>query len=93
MFFVDQFDSIVDGIDDGGGGQYIDLLLFVKIRTFDSGFGLQIRILTPSRVEMIGKTSILRLELQPIDRARSQLSKTPLIAFLRLLQAKIRRVG
>ena len=48
----DECDSIVDGIDDGiedgGGGQYIDLLLFVKIRTFDSGFGLQIRILTPS---------------------------------------------
>ncbi|KAK1737740.1 hypothetical protein QTG54_011512 [Skeletonema marinoi] len=46
----------------GGGGQYIDLLLFVKIRTFDSGFGLQIRILTPSRVELIDKRSILCLD-------------------------------
>ena len=62
MFFVDQFDSFVDGIDDGGGGQYIDLLLFVKIRTFDSDLGLQIRILTPSRVELIGKRSIFGLE-------------------------------
>ena len=62
----DECDSIVDGIDDGiedgGGGQYIDLLLFVKIRTFDSGFGLQIRILTPSRVELIDKRSILCLD-------------------------------
>ena len=45
---VDGIDNgIVDGIDDGGGGQYIDLLLFVKIRTFDSGFGLEIRIQPP----------------------------------------------
>ena len=35
---------------------------FVKIRTFDSDFGLEIRILTPSRVELIGRRSILRLE-------------------------------
>ena len=35
---------------------------FVKIRIFDSGFGLEIRILTPSRVELIGKTSIFGLE-------------------------------
>ncbi|KAK1749191.1 hypothetical protein QTG54_001130, partial [Skeletonema marinoi] len=32
-------------------------------------------------------------KLQPIDRARSQLSKTPLIAFLLLLQAEIGRIG
>jgi len=57
------FDSIADGIDDGGGGgQYVDLLLFVKIRIFDFDVGLEIRILTPSRVETIGKRSILRLE-------------------------------
>jgi len=35
---------------------------FVKIRIFDFDFGHQIRILTPSRVELIDKTSILRLE-------------------------------
>eukprot|EP00984_Skeletonema_dohrnii_P031459 scaffold23975_cov78-Skeletonema_dohrnii-CCMP3373.AAC.2 len=35
---------------------------FVEIRIFDADFGLEIRILTPSRVELIGKTSILRLE-------------------------------
>jgi len=57
----DELDSIVDCVD-GGGGQYVGLLLFVKIQTFDSGFGLQIRILTPSRVELIGQRSILRLE-------------------------------
>jgi hypothetical protein len=35
---------------------------FVKIRIFDADFGLQSRILTPSRVEMIDKRSILCLE-------------------------------
>eukprot|EP00984_Skeletonema_dohrnii_P034861 scaffold33776_cov222-Skeletonema_dohrnii-CCMP3373.AAC.1 len=35
---------------------------FVEIRTFDSGFGLQSRIVDPSRVEMIGKRSISCLE-------------------------------
>jgi len=66
---------------------------FVKIRIFDFDLGCQSRIPTPSRVELIGKRSILCLELQPIDRARSQLSKTPLIAFLQPLQAKIWRNG
>jgi hypothetical protein len=35
---------------------------FVQIRTFDSDFGLEIRILTPSRVELIGKRSIFGLD-------------------------------
>jgi hypothetical protein len=35
---------------------------FVKIRIFDVDLGLEIRIPTPSRVELIGKRSILRLE-------------------------------
>ena len=35
---------------------------FVEIRTFDSDFGLEIRILTPFRVESIGKRSIFGLE-------------------------------
>jgi len=35
---------------------------FVEIRGFDADVGLQSRILTPSRVELIDKTSILRLE-------------------------------
>jgi len=35
---------------------------FVEIQTFDSDFGLEIRILTLSPVESIGETSILRLE-------------------------------
>ena len=57
----DEFDSIVDGIDDGGGGQCIDLLLFVKIRTFEVGFDRAARFRTPSRVELIGKRSIFGL--------------------------------
>jgi len=48
---------------DGGGGQhYVDLLLFVEIRIFDLDFDRATHFLTPSRVELIGKTSILRLE-------------------------------
>ena len=39
----------------------LDTLL--QFRKLDVGFGRQIRILTPSRVELIGKTSILRLEI------------------------------
>jgi len=35
---------------------------FVEIRIFDADLGLEIRILTPSRVEMIGKRSTLCLE-------------------------------
>mmetsp|Transcript_12615 Transcript_12615/g.18826 ORF Transcript_12615/g.18826 Transcript_12615/m.18826 type:complete len:89 (-) Transcript_12615:514-780(-) len=35
---------------------------FVEIRIFDADFGLEIRILTPSRVELIGKRSIFGLE-------------------------------
>ena len=54
--------NVVNDNDGGGGGQYVDLLLFVKIRIFDFDVGLEIRILTPSRVETIGKRSILRLE-------------------------------
>jgi len=30
MFFVDQFDSFVDGSDDGGGDQSFDFLLFLS---------------------------------------------------------------
>ena len=39
---------------------------FVKIRIFDADFGLQSRILTPSRVEMIGKRSIFGLAITTI---------------------------
>ena len=35
---------------------------FVEIRIFDADLGLEIRILTPSRVEMIVKRSTLCLE-------------------------------
>ena len=35
---------------------------FVEIRIFDADFGLEIRILTPSRVELIDKGSIFGLE-------------------------------
>ena len=35
---------------------------FVKIRIFDADLGRQIRILTPSRVELIDKGSIFGLE-------------------------------
>ena len=35
---------------------------FVEIRIFDTDFGLEIRILTPSRVELIDKGSIFGLE-------------------------------
>ena len=35
---------------------------FVEIRIFDFDFGLQVRILTPSRVESVDRRSILRLE-------------------------------
>ena len=35
---------------------------FVKIRIFDADLGRQIRILTPSRVELIGKGSIFALK-------------------------------
>ena len=35
---------------------------FVEIRIFDAGLGRQIRILTPSRVELIDKGSIFGLE-------------------------------
>jgi len=35
---------------------------FVKIRIFDADFDRATRFLTPSRVELIGKRSILRLE-------------------------------
>ena len=35
---------------------------FVEIRIFDADLGRQIRILTPSRVELIGKGSIFGLE-------------------------------
>jgi hypothetical protein len=35
---------------------------FVEIRIFDADFGLQSRILTPSRVELIDKRSLLRLD-------------------------------
>ena len=31
---ADYVDYIVDGIDDGGGGQYIDFLLFCQNPTF-----------------------------------------------------------
>eukprot|EP00984_Skeletonema_dohrnii_P013259 scaffold5464_cov97-Skeletonema_dohrnii-CCMP3373.AAC.3 len=48
--------------DDGGGGQYVDFLLFCQNPDFDFDFGRQIRILTPSRVDLIDKGSILRLE-------------------------------
>jgi len=51
-----------DDIDGGGGGQCVDFLLFCQNPDFDSDFGLDIRILTSSRVELIDKTSILRLE-------------------------------
>ena len=37
-------------------------LAFVEFRLFDSDLGLQSRILTPSRVELIDKGSIIRLE-------------------------------
>ena len=57
----DELDYIVDCVD-GGGGQYIDLLLFCQNPDFDSDLGLEIRILTPSRVEMIVKRSTLCLE-------------------------------
>ena len=93
---VEHYDNIFNGGGSGGGGSqyYVDLLLsFVKIRIFDADFGLQSRILTPSRVEMIDKRSILCLELQPIDTATQGLSKTPIIAFLRPIQAKIWRNG
>jgi len=61
-------DDVVDNDDnsvDGGGGFYyntFNYFSFVEIRTFDSGFGLEIRIPTPSRVELIGKGSIFGLE-------------------------------
>jgi hypothetical protein len=42
---------------------------FCQNPDFDSDFGLQIRILTPSRVETIGKDRYYALKLQPIDRA------------------------
>eukprot|EP00984_Skeletonema_dohrnii_P030302 scaffold21693_cov87-Skeletonema_dohrnii-CCMP3373.AAC.1 len=52
----------VDNDDDsGGGGQYVDLLLFCQNLDFGLDSGLQIRILTPSRVELIDKRSILCL--------------------------------
>ena len=41
---------------------YDDFLLFCQNPDFYFGFGLEIRILTPSRVESIGKTSIFGLE-------------------------------
>ena len=47
---------------DGSGGQCVDSLLFCQNPDFDLDAGLQNRILTPSRVEMIAKGSILRLE-------------------------------
>lgn len=42
----------VDGVC---GGLYVDLPPFVEFRLFDSDLGLPSRILTPSRVESIGK--------------------------------------
>ena len=62
---------------------------FVKIRIFDADFGRQIHFLTPSRVELIGKDPYYALKPPPIDRARSQLSKTPLVVLIGPLQAKI----
>eukprot|EP00984_Skeletonema_dohrnii_P029332 scaffold19827_cov171-Skeletonema_dohrnii-CCMP3373.AAC.1 len=41
----------------------LDTLL--QFRKLDVGFGRQIRILTPSRVELIGKRSIFGLETTP----------------------------
>ena len=63
---------------------------FVEIRIFDSDFGLEFRILDPSRVERrLTRDRYYALKLQPIDRARSQLSKTPRITFLLPIQAEI----
>ena len=60
---ADYVDYIVDGIDDGGGGPFVDFLLFCQNPDFfNVDLGLETRILTPSRVEMIGKTTILCLE-------------------------------
>ena len=68
------------------------LCLFLKVRKFDVGFDRAARFLTPSRVESTDKRSILCLQSPPIDRARSQLSKTPLIAFQRPILAEIGRI-
>ena len=57
------------------------------------GLGLQIRIVGVDLVETIDKRSILVLIIQPIDRACSRLSKTPLVVLIRPLQAKIRTIG
>eukprot|EP00984_Skeletonema_dohrnii_P026527 scaffold15883_cov155-Skeletonema_dohrnii-CCMP3373.AAC.2 len=70
----------------------VNMLLFVKTRIFDFDSGLEIRI-SPLELRRLTKHQYYALKLQPIDRARSQLSKMPLIAFLLLLQAKISRIG
>jgi len=58
--YIDD-DGIGDNIDGDGGGQYVDFL-FIEIRIFYLDSVRQIRILTPSRVELIGKTSIFGLQ-------------------------------
>ena len=66
------------------------LLHFPK---FDVDFGRAACFLGVDLVELVGKRSIFRLKPPPIDRAQRELSKTPIIAFLLLLQAEISRIG
>jgi len=58
---------VISNVDfDSGDGcsssSIVNSSSFVEIRTFDSDLGLQSRILTPSRIESIGRGLILRLD-------------------------------
>ena len=66
---------------------------FVEIRILTWIWGFKVGFQPPLELRRLAKGRYYALKLQPIDRAQWGLSKTPLIAFLLLLQAEIWRIG